>query len=216
MKAIIFDMDGLMVDSQKLYWEVERELAREYGKEVPDEVLHEMMGRKPLESLGIFAEALDLDVSLEELAQKRDRAMEQKYRTELTTMKGLEECIACFHGTLQLAIATGSPKLFLDIVIDQLNIRDRFAVLQTSDEITHGKPHPEIYQNTVKKLQCESHECIVLEDSRNGALSGERAGCYVIAIPSEYNRHQDFSFADYIAADLLDAKDHIQTLRNEN
>ncbi len=115
MKAIIFDMDGLMIDTEKLYFEAEREIAREYGKEAPDDVLREMMGRKRSEAISIFVNALNLEVNPEELAQKLDRVMEQKYRTELVTMEGLEKFIACFHGTLQLAIATGSKKLFLDI-----------------------------------------------------------------------------------------------------
>lgn len=212
MKAIIFDMDGLMVDTERLYIETAKMLAREYQREYPQEVLRSMMGRKPLESMTIFVEALHLEVSPEEMLQKRDHIMEHKLRTELVPMKGLEEIITAFHDNLHLAIATAAPKKFLDIVVDTLKIRDKFAVLQTSEGITHGKPDPEIYQKTVEKLQYASHACIVLEDSGNGALSAKRAGCYIIAIPSEYTRYHDFSFVDYTAANLLDAKEHIQIL----
>ncbi len=212
MNAIIFDMDGLMIDTERLYFEAEREIARSYGREVSDDVLRAMMGRKPMESLRIFADALNIDVPVEQLVAQRAAIMEQKYRSELITMKGLEEFIDAVYGRFQLAIATGSPRVFVDIMLDQLHIRDKFAALHTSDETTNGKPDPEIYLKTVRKLGRESHECIVLEDSHNGALAGQRAGCYVIAVPSEFTCDQDFSVADYVATDLLDARDHIDTL----
>lgn len=214
IKAIIFDMDGLMIDSERLYFDVERALARNYGKEVSDETLMKMMGRSPLEAMSIYAMDLGFDISSEELLRLRNDMFVDRLRNEVSAMKGLYEMLNRFEGKLKMAIATGSPEEFLRIVMDKLKIEKYFDVLQPSDEIKEGKPNPEIYLKAAEKLKVLPSECIVLEDSCNGALAGKRAGCYTIAVPSEYTCKQDFSFVDYIARDLYDAAEHIDFLMN--
>lgn len=207
-------MDGLMIDSERLYFDVERALARNYGKEVSDETLMKMMGRSPLEAMSIYAMDLGFDISSEELLRLRNDMFVDRLRNEVSAMKGLYEMLNRFEGKLKMAIATGSPEEFLRIVMDKLKIEKYFDVLQPSDEIKEGKPNPEIYLKAAEKLKVLPSECIVLEDSCNGALAGKRAGCYTIAVPSEYTCKQDFSFVDYIARDLYDAAEHIDFLMN--
>jgi len=211
-KALIFDMDGLMIDSERLYWRVEKDLARRYRKQVKEETLWKMMGRRPIEGLRIFVEEVGLPISAEEALDLRDTRMREKYRDESEAMPGLFHILDTFLGKLKLAVCTGAQREFMEIVVDRLKIRGKFDVLQASDEIQKGKPEPEIYLTTCEKLGCESQECIVLEDSSNGALSGKRAGCYTIGIPSEYSRGQDFSFVDFVASDLFAAEKHISGL----
>jgi HAD superfamily hydrolase (TIGR01509 family) len=212
IKAIIFDMDGLMIDSERLYFDVERALAANYGKEVRDETLLKMMGRNPLEAMSIYGKDLGLDISGEELLAIRNDMFVERLRNEVSAMKGLYEMLNRFRGKLNMAIATGSPYKFLRIVLDKLKIEEYFDVLQSSDEISEGKPSPEIYLKAAQKLKVLPSECVVLEDSCNGALSGKRAGCYTIAVPSVYTYKQDFSFVRYIARDLYDAAGHIENL----
>lgn len=212
MKGIIFDMDGLMVDTERLYFEAERGIAKKFGKTVEDETLWKMMGRSPLEAVRIYIDDLDLSITPEELLEIRDTVMTQKYQEDLEPMTGLFEIINQFHGNKKLAISTGSPKKYMDIVLDTLNIRKYFTVLQTSDTIKKGKPDPEIYLKTIEKLALQPAKCIVLEDSRNGALAGKEAGCYTIAVYSEYACNEDFGFTDFYAKDLLEARDHILSL----
>jgi|BioPla2DNA2_1021312.scaffolds.fasta_scaffold02349_5 HAD superfamily hydrolase (TIGR01509 family) len=214
IKAIIFDMDGLMIDSERLYFDVERALAKNYGKVVSDETLQKMMGRKPLEAISIYAKDLGIDISCQELLKIRNNLFEERLRNEVKAMKGLYEILDRFRGKLKMAIATGSPDKFLRIVLDKLKIEEYFDILQTSDDISEGKPNPEIYLRSAEKLKVLPSECVVLEDSCNGALSGKRAGCYTIAVPSEYTCKQDFSFVHYIAKDLYDAAEHIESLMN--
>ncbi len=211
MKAIIFDMDGLMIDTERLYFETEREMAKNFGKELRDETLWKMMGRKPIESLEIYAKDLGIDVPAQKLVEIRNRLFLEKLMKDLVPMKGLFELLEEFKGKLMLAVATGSPVKLLDIILDRLNLRDYFDVLQASDNIVNGKPDPEIYIKAIESLNACPEECIVLEDSGNGALAGKSAGCYTIAVPSEYTLMQDFSFVDYRAADLIDARQHIKS-----
>lgn len=212
MKAIIFDMDGLMVDTERLYFDTERIMAEKFNKEVKDETLWKMMGRKPIESMKVFAEDLEIDISLEELLKMRDELFVEKLKKELVPMPGLFDFLDEFKDKMKMAIATGSPYKFLQIVLDKLDLKRYFEVLQPSDEIINGKPNPEIYLKTVDKLRVLPSETIVLEDSSNGALAGVKAGCYTIAVPSRYTYKQDFSFVNYVAKSLIDAKDHIKKL----
>jgi HAD superfamily hydrolase (TIGR01509 family) len=211
-KALIFDMDGLMIDSERLYWEVEKGMARNYRLEVKEETLWKMMGRRPIEGMRIFVEDLGLPISAEEALAFRDARMREKYRDESEAMPGLFHILDTFFGKLKLAVCTGAQREFMEIVVDRLNIREKFAVLQASDEVKKGKPDPEIYLKTCAKLGFEPEQCIVLEDSSNGALAGKRAGCYTVGVPSDFSRGQDFGFVEFVAADLFAAETHISGL----
>jgi HAD superfamily hydrolase (TIGR01509 family) len=215
VKALIFDMDGLMIDSEKLYYETERELARYLGREVSDSTLQKMMGRTPVESMQVFIDDLGLDISPDMLVAMRQKEMERKLRERVEPMDGLHELVQAASSHFTLAIATGSPRHFVDIVLIRLDLDGAFSVVQTSETVTKGKPDPEIYDLTVQKLGFDAGQCIVLEDSHNGALAAKRAGCYCIAVPSRYTRNQDFSFVDYVASWLGDAHDHILEMLEE-
>lgn len=209
MKAIIFDMDGLMIDTEVLYHKTDREIAKSFGKDISEETLGRMMGRKPEESYAILCKDLNIAEPVDKLLKIRYEIMKNLLLNDIKPMPGLFEIIEAFKGKLKMAIATGSPCAFLEIALNKLNIGEFFDVLQPSDEVVNGKPDPEIYLRTVKKLRVHSQECIVIEDSSNGARAGKSAGCYTIAVPSEYTYNQDFSFVDYVAEDLKDAMRHI-------
>jgi HAD superfamily hydrolase (TIGR01509 family) len=210
IKALIFDMDGLMIDSERLYFQAERDIARKFQKTVENETLWKMMGRSPHEGLAIFIQDLDLPLTVDEAIEMRTGMMQEKLRTDLESMPGLDHILGAFYGRLKLAVCTGAPQEFLNIVLDKLQIRYRFAALQDSDDIKKGKPDPEIYLKACEKLKLQPEECIVLEDSSNGVLSAKRAGCFVIAVPSDYTHGQDFRAADAIVPDLFQAEEFIQ------
>ncbi|MFQ5980588.1 MAG: HAD family hydrolase [Candidatus Heimdallarchaeota archaeon] len=212
IKAIIFDLDGLLVDTERLYDAVDHILAAEFGKTVDHKIIAQMMSQKPLDAVTIFRDSLELDISPAELLQKRDLILLEKFKTDLLPMPGLFEVITPLHDNYRLAIATGAPQRFVKVILDYFNLWNFFEVIQASDDISHGKPDPEIYLKTIKKLNLIPHDCAVLEDSSNGALAAKRAGCYTVAIPTIYTKQQDFSFADYLAADLIAAKEHILTI----
>jgi HAD superfamily hydrolase (TIGR01509 family) len=213
--ALIFDMDGLMIDSERLYFAAEREMAAAYGKEIRDEQLWPLMGRKPIESLGLLRGILGIDTPAEELFAWRNRLMLEKMGRDLGAMPGLYEILRTFHGRLKLAVGTGAQMEFLDIALDTLRIRPYFDVLQTADSLERGKPDPEIYLIACRRLNLSPGECIVLEDARNGVLAGKAAGCQVIAVPNDYTRGQDFSEADWVVPDLFAAARRIDGLLSE-
>lgn len=210
MKAVIFDMDGLMIDSERLYFEAQREIGRRFNRQVKDEVLWKLMGRKPLESLKIFVNELDLPLSPEQAKDIRDEIMRIKMSQDLKPMPGLYHILNSLQGKLRLAVSTGAEQEFLDIALDNLGLRDKFDVLQASNEINKGKPDPEIFLVTCSKLGVAPEESIILEDSENGIKAGKAAGSYAVAVPNDYTRYHDFGKADFIAVDLFMAERHIQ------
>jgi HAD superfamily hydrolase (TIGR01509 family) len=211
IRAIIFDMDGLMIDSEKIYWAVTRRIAGSFGKEVADETLGRMMGRSPLDSVALLAAEVGLPQSPQELHAMREEAVEKELKKGVEPMPGLLDVLPRFKARFLLGVATSAPMYLVDIVLGGLHLKPVFDVLQTSDDVVKGKPDPEIYLKAMSRLGVKPAETIVLEDSSNGSLAAKRAGAYAIAVPSQYTRRQDFSFVDYVAIDLLDAARHIDT-----
>jgi HAD superfamily hydrolase (TIGR01509 family) len=213
-RALIFDMDGLMVDTEPLYWEVARQLARNCGTEVSDEALRKMMGRSRMESMRIFADACGIDSRTpEDLLVERETLMLERYGRGVEPMPGLREIIAQFRGRLRFAVATSSPRKFTDVLLPAMGIADEFEVVETGDEIEHGKPHPEIYLKCMSQMGVAGNECIVLEDSKAGATSGKRARATVIAVPSHLTAIEDFSdVADERVTNLFQAAEVIEEL----
>jgi len=206
MKGVIFDMDGLMVDTESFYFRVEREMASKRGKEVSDKLLHRMMGQKPLDSLRMFAEELGLSERPEDLLAERDERILACIRRELRPMPGLFEMIEELKSVARLAIGTGNSFAMVSEVLRVLGLEGVFDYIQTSDTVKQGKPSPEIFVKAAKGLGLPPSEAAVLEDSANGIRAAYHAGCFAIAIPNEYTREQDFSLAHAIFPSLVEAK----------
>ena len=212
-KALIFDLDGLLIDSETIYRKITYKMAADLGKTLHDGIWAKQMGRSPLESLTIFRRELGItEFTAQELVDQRNDLMLEAFRNDLQILPGAMEIIHAFHGKMRMAIATGSPRELMEAAISRLGLSGYFESIIPSDDLKAGKPDPEIYLSTAKALGLSPEECIVLEDSSNGALAGHRAGCYVIAVPSIYTKDQDFSFANYVADDLFDAKVLIEEL----
>jgi len=207
-------MDGLLIDSEKLYWQVGHEMAYEFGKVLSDKTLGNMMGRSPLKSVEIYAQDLALTQSPEELLAMREDRVKKLLEKGVDPMPGAFEVLKQFKKRYLLAIATSAPMYLVEIILRVLDLQRYFTAIQTSDDVTNGKPDPEIYLKAMGRLGVPPAECAVLEDSSNGARAGKRSGAYTIAVPSQYTRDQDFSFVDYVAANLSDAARHVAVKDN--
>lgn len=209
-KALVFDMDGLMVDTERLYVATMRQIARRFGCEVSDGVLAQMMGRSRLESIEVFCQELGIPQSPAAVLALRESIIEEKFETDLLPMPGLGEVLDSAGRRLQLAVATASPRNFVDIILRHLDLSDRFHTIVCGDDITVGKPDPQIFQMTAGRLGLNPGECAVFEDSGNGVAAARAAGCYAVAVPNDHTRGHDFSPAHFIANDLAQAWKHIE------
>ena len=207
VRAVIFDMDGLMVDTEPLYWAVAREMGRARGKAVPDELLRRMMGRSRHESMAVYREALGLPESVESLLEERESAMLLRYARGVAPMPGLHELLSYLKARgVRCAVCTSSPRRFTDVLLPAIGVADAFEVVQTGDEVTRGKPDPEIYLRCLGRLGVGGDDAVVLEDSEAGCRAGHAAGCRVIAVPTHLTAGQDFSFCAARTDSLSEAR----------
>jgi len=211
--AILLDLDGLLIDSEKIYHEVGYWMTDQLGKVLTKDIIAKQMGRRPYESLDIYRRQLGITShSTQELVEWRDELMIEADKKEIKLMPGARELIDQAYGNYKLAIATGSTQNLVDIVVDKLNLGPKMQHIQASDGLNNGKPHPEIFLECAKHINEDQKNCIVLEDSSNGCVAGKRAGCFVIAVPNEFTEHQEFLSADIIVGDLFEAWKKIKEL----
>ncbi|NPV38472.1 hypothetical protein BREVNS_0296 [Brevinematales bacterium NS] len=209
MKGVIFDMDGLMVDTEMFYFQVEREMGRRYGRVVEDSLLHRMMGQKPIDSMRMFVEELGIDEDPLVLLAERDERILEAMRRELRPMPGLYELLEALRPVAKLAVGTGNTRKMVQEVLRILGLEGFFDFIQTSDNVQAGKPSPEIFEKACQGLGLEGSQVAVLEDSANGIRAAHAAGCLPLAVPNEYTRNQDFSLAHRVFSDLSEAKDFV-------
>jgi HAD superfamily hydrolase (TIGR01509 family) len=210
-QALIFDLDGLLIDSETIYRKISYKMAADLGKKLHDGIWVKQMGRSPIESLGIFRRGLGITThTAQELVDLRNVLLMEGFKNDLEFMPGALEIIHAFHGKMRMAVATGSPRILMELAVEKLGLNGYFEYMLPSDDIVAGKPDPEIFLKTVEALGLAPDECVVMEDSSNGALAAHRAGCFVIAVPSDYTKNQDFSFANRVASDLFEARQMIE------
>lgn len=208
--AVFFDLDGLLVETSKLYRESEDELLSEYGKSVDDQLFRKLLGRIPIDACRIIIEEFGLPISPEEFLDKRDRIMKMKLESQVEPREGMNEIINQFSGKIPLALVTSSDKEFMIMILEHFKLKRKFKVLQSSEGIKNGKPHPEIYVTASAKMGVYASSVIAVEDSVNGCRSAHSAGCYTVAVPSPFDVRENFDFTDFVADNLIMARDHIR------
>jgi HAD superfamily hydrolase (TIGR01509 family) len=207
VRAVVFDLDGLMFNTEELYIDVGTELLRRRGKTFGKELLDRMMGRPSAVALQFMIEEHGLSSTVEELLAETDEIFPEILRTRLMPMPGLVDLLdALERHNVPKAIATSSRRLFVDRVLTPFGFHPRFAFILTSEDIVHGKPHPEIYLRAAAQHGVAPQEMLVLEDSQNGCRAAIAAGAIAIAVPGDHSRSHDFTGATLIAQSLKDER----------
>jgi HAD superfamily hydrolase (TIGR01509 family) len=204
-KAVVFDLDGLMFNTEELYQEVGAELLRRRGYEFTSELLDQMMGRPSHVALQLMIDAHTLKATVEELLAETDEIFPRILAERLAPMPGLIELMAALERqNIPKAIATSSRRTFVEHVLGSFNFQSRFSPILTAEDITHGKPHPEVYLKAAEQLNLLPHETLVLEDSQNGCRAAVAAGAITVAVPGSHSKRHDFTGAKLIADTLGD------------
>jgi HAD superfamily hydrolase (TIGR01509 family) len=206
IKAIILDMDGLMVDTESLYSVALQRIAQMRGKNFTHELKRAMIGRQGTVSMEIFREHLGLHESAEELLTQRESIYgELLNKVELVPMPGLPELLLMADTmAVPLAIASSSSECWIRIVIDKLGINDRFKAIVSGYNVKNSKPSPDIYLLAAKRLGIPPQYCLALEDTPVGIEAAKKACMICIAVPNQYSIGLDFSMADMIINSLKD------------
>ncbi|MDA2916507.1 HAD family phosphatase [Nitrospinae bacterium AH_259_B05_G02_I21] len=209
VEAVIFDMDGLMVNSEDLWEETERlyftRKGHTYSNEEFDGLL---MGRKKEESAAVIKERLGLEDSIEAIISDRFSILRTLCEERLELMPGLLSLLdSLVERRVPLALASSSTMDQIHFVLDRFDLRRHFPTILSGDMVSRGKPAPDIYLMTAERLGKEPSVCLALEDTVNGARAAKAAGMICFAIPDKRQQGLDFSMADGAFASLeeLDA-----------
>lgn len=211
IRGAAFDLDGLLVNTEELYQHVGGELLRRRGRTFEPELLDRMMGRPQRVSLQIMIDWHGLTDTIETLARETGEIFVDLLDTRLEPMPGAVALVESLAARgLPRGVATSSGPDFAHDVLARVGLRDRFGFVLTSADITHGKPHPEIYELAAARLGVAPAEMLVFEDSENGCRAAVAAGAVVVAVPGGHSRRHEFSGACFIAESLADPR--IQSL----
>jgi len=207
IRGVAFDLDGLLVNTEELYQHVGSELLRRRGRTFEPELLDRMMGRPQQVSLQIMIDWHGLTDTIESLARETREIFVELLDTRLEPMPGAVALVETLvRRGLPRGVATSSGPDFAHDVLSRVGLRDRFGFVLTSADVTHGKPHPEIYGRAAERLGVAPAEMLVLEDSENGCRAAVASGAVVVAVPGGHSRRHDFSGAHLVAESLADPR----------
>lgn len=203
MLAVVFDMDGLMFNTEDVYTAVGTEMLRRRGCAFTDELKDAMMGLRPQPTFEAMIRHCNLPETWQELAAESNRLFLELLDARLAPMPGLLALLAALERAgIPKAIGTSSARELVDACLKPFDMPKRFQFILAAEDIVHGKPDPEIYLTAARRFGVPPAEMMVLEDSRNGCLAAAAAGAFVVAVPGEHSRQHDFS-ATSLAIDSL-------------
>ena len=182
--AVIFDMDGVIVDSEHVWNEARERLAKERGGRWHPGAQRDMMGMSSLEWSGYMHEVIGLREPPEEISAEVVRRMEAIYRDELPLIDGAVDAVRRVGERWPLGLASSSNRELIDLVLELTGLDRDFRAIVSSEEVARGKPAPDVYLEAARRLRVEPTACAAIEDSHNGIRSAKAAGMRVIAIPN--------------------------------
>lgn len=184
-KAIIFDMDGVIFDTEKLFWEVWLKLAEEYGLEQIEEVLTKCLGINIVESERIFLTTYGNKVDYHHLRKQAEESFRTLLKTEgMPVKKGVKELLDYLtKEDYKLAVASSTKVELVKEELQQAGLKHYFKEIVGGDMVKHSKPHPQIYLTACERLQVIPRETMAIEDSFNGVRSAYAAGLRTIMVP---------------------------------
>lgn len=205
IRALVFDFDGLILETETPAYESWAEIYREHGHEIPMERWHDYLGSdrgfSPVEHLAaLVGEGLDRAAT-----QSRRDVRKDELIAALDVMDGVREYVADAQRLgLRLGVASSSSRAWVTGHLERLGIHTHFDVVRTRDDVERTKPAPDLYVSTIQALSVQASEAVALEDSPNGIASARAAGLRCVAIPNALTRGLDLSGADVRLDSLAD------------
>jgi HAD superfamily hydrolase (TIGR01509 family) len=205
IKAVIFDMDGLMIDSENLQSRAFRTVLEQYNiQPIPlSNGLIQAAGVNEKSNWELIKKRHNLIELTDVLIKKRNPVILDLMKKFVEPKLGLIKLINLLKEKgLILAVASSTGLGHIKLVLKKLNIEKKFNAVISGQFVKNSKPHPDIYLEVAKKINIKPSECLVLEDSESGVEAGYRAGMKVIAVPNKFTKNHDFSKADLIVKSL--------------
>jgi HAD superfamily hydrolase (TIGR01509 family) len=183
IEAVVFDLDGVLIDSEPVWEEVRRDVVATRGGHWAPGTQRRLMGMSTREWARYLSEDLGVGLPPDQVAALVIERMADHYARELPLMPGAVDAVRRLAGRWPLGLASSSPPVLIETVLDAASIRSLFAVTVSTEEVEHGKPAPDVYLTAAARLGVRPDRAAAVEDSSNGLRSAAAAGLHVIAIP---------------------------------
>lgn len=184
--AVVFDLDGVLIDSEQLWDEVRRGLAAEADRSWPAEATSDMQGMSTPEWSAYLVERVGVPGPPERVAAEVVARMADRYRHGVPLLPGADAAVRALADRWPLAVASSSPPALIREVLSRAGLADRFRALVSSEEVDSGKPAPDVYLAAAERLDVPPRRCLAIEDSANGLRAAAAAGMTVIAVPNPH------------------------------
>jgi HAD superfamily hydrolase (TIGR01509 family) len=195
-EAVIFDLDGVLLDSEQVWNQAKEQLVRERGGRWRDEAPRDMMGMSSPEWSAYLRDELGVDLDPQVISDEVVRRLERIYRDELPLLDGAVEAVERLAGHWPLGLASSSNREIIDLFLELSGLAPTFAVTISSEEVERGKPAPDVYLEAARRLEAEPSRCVAIEDSENGIRAAHAAGMRVLALPNPHYPPDPEALAD--------------------
>ena len=198
LEAVLFDMDGVIIDSEPLWSEAESQLLARRKLRYSPELKSVLMGRNSRESVGLLIEYYNLSERVDDILAERNQLIERLFKEQLKPVPHAVNIVRSVRESgIKTALASSSPKPLIELAIEELKIAGLFDVILSSDQVERGKPAPDIYLRAAGDLGVSAHKCLVVEDAPSGVAAAKAAGMRCLAIST------NVSELELAAADLV-------------
>jgi HAD superfamily hydrolase (TIGR01509 family) len=195
IRAVVFDLDGMLIQSEEVWDSVRERYTRERGGRYDEEIQRAMMGMSSTEWSRYLHDVAGIPDEPEEINAEVVCRMLGAYEAELPLIDGAQEAVRRLAGEFRLAVASSSNRPLIDAVLQAAELEPYFEATVSSEEVAHGKPAPDVYLEAARRLGVEPAHCAAVEDSHGGIRSAKAAGMRVIAIPNPSYPPDDESLA---------------------
>ena len=186
IEAVIFDLDGVLLDSEQVWDEAREQLAKERGGRWHENAQRDMMGMSSLEWSRYMHDVIGLPEPPEEISREVVERMAKLYREHLPVVPGAREAVDRLAARWPLGLASSSNRELIDLALELLGVEHLFKATVSSEEAARGKPAPDVYLEAARRLGVEPTHAAAIEDSENGIRAAKAAGIRVIAIPNPH------------------------------
>jgi pseudouridine-5'-monophosphatase len=186
IRAVVFDLDGLLIDSEPVQIAAWERFLAHYGRQLNPALLERMFGLRIWDSARLLVAELDLPITVDEVVRERDALFFDLLPGRLREMPAAAATVRSLAGRgYPLALATSGHRRYVDVALRELDLEGAFDAEVTGDMVEHGKPAPDIYLAAADKLEVDPVHCLALEDAPLGIASAKAAGMLCLAIPNE-------------------------------
>jgi HAD superfamily hydrolase (TIGR01509 family) len=189
--AVVFDLDGVLIESEQVWDAAREQLVRERGGTWHDSATRDMMGMSSKEWSSYMHDRLGVPMEPAEINDDVVRRVAAAYEKHLPLLPHAVETVQELGERRRLGVASSSNRPIIELVLDRMGVRDRFAAVVSSEEVANGKPAPDVYLAFARELGVEPEGCVAIEDSTNGIKSALAAGMRTIAVPNRQFRPDD-------------------------